>query len=734
MRFWTKSLMARLITGFLALSAIGVTLTAIISLVIVRNTLTQSIYDRLGAVATLKEDELNRWVDDQRNELASIAQNYDLSSSLPQLYLSDDQSAKYEVAHDHLADILRVEVEHNPSFQEMFLLSDVGGKILVSTSPDNEGQYRVSDAYYTKGRLDVYIQNVYTSPQTAKPAMTISAPVFDRSGKLLGVLAGHVNLERLDQIVLQRAGLGQTGETYLVDQFNNFVSAARFGEREFPRGVHTLGIDTALQRRNESGLYTNYAGVPVIGVFRWLDKYEMAFMAEISQKEAFAPARRLAVTILGAGFGVAMILALGVYFIARQIARPILAISASAVKVASGDLDVTAPVLTQDEIGTLARTFNAMAEQIKKLIINLEQRVADRTKELEIANKQNERRLAQFETIAQVARTIASIQELDVLLNRIAQVISEHFGFYHVGIFLLDDANQYAVLMAANSQGGKRMLAREHKLKVGQTGIVGYVTGMGKPRIALDTGTDAIFFNNPDLPDTHSEMALPLRVGEKIIGALDIQSIEPNAFKNEDTEVLSTLADQVSIAIQNASSFRETRKLLAEAQRTASGYITDAWKVLQPQGQATGYQKIGTSIQPLEKPLKGEHIQQAIEKDQTVISSTKVVVPIRLRGQVIGIMNLQVPEDHKWMPDEIDIAEAVAERLSFAIETAILLQTTQRRADIERVTADISSKLGSSTRFETILQTAAQELSRALGGSDVLVQIEPIAMKMSSSI
>jgi GAF domain-containing protein len=213
-----------------------------------------------------------------------------------------------------------------------------------------------------------------------------------------------------------------------------------------------------------------------------------------------------------------------------------------------------------------------------------------------------------------------------------------------------------------------------------------------------------------------------------------VQSVEANAFNQEDVEVLSTLADQVSIAIQNARFFRESQKLLVEAQSATSNYIVEAWKVLRPTFARIGYQKSGTLIKPLEKLLDGEHIRQAVESGETVAQSSNLTVPIRLHGQVIGVMNLQIPQNHTWNSDEVDIAEAVAERLSLAIETSTLLQASQHRADIERVTADIAGKLSSSSRFETILQTAAQELSRALGGSDVLVQLEPVSMKMQSDI
>src|SRR5258706_5887444 len=181
-----------------------------------------------------------------------------------------------------------------------------------------------------------------------------------------------------------------------------------------------------------------------------------------------------------------------------------------------------------------------MADDLQGLITGLEQRVEERTsdlatrsKELESANIRIQRRAAQFEALAQVTQTITAIRDLQQLLPRITTVISENFGFYHVGIFLLDEINQFAVLSAANSEGGTRMLERHHRLRVGEEGIVGYVAATGKPHIAMDVGEDAVYFNNPELPDTHSEMALPLISKTIIVGALNIQAIEIGAFTSE---------------------------------------------------------------------------------------------------------------------------------------------------------------------------------------------------------
>ncbi|HEU0293283.1 MAG TPA: GAF domain-containing protein [Anaerolineales bacterium] len=366
-------------------------------------------------------------------------------------------------------------------------------------------------------------------------------------------------------------------------------------------------------------------------------------------------------------------------------------------------------------------------QSLQELNQNLENRVANRTAELELANQRNEKRARQFEAIAQVARATASNQDLETLLPNLVDVISRQFSFYHAGIFLLDEIREFAELRAANSEGGRRMLARGHKLGVGQSGIVGFVSATGKPRIALDVGDDAAFFNNPDLPSTHSEMALPLRVADEIIGVLDVQSTTSNAFQEEDIDVLSTLADQVAIAIQNARSYDTTQQLLKEAQRASGSFVGDAWRILQAQ-EATpiGYRVAENKLTLLAKPLSSALINEAISGKKVAKENGQkatLAIPIRLHDEVIGVMDIQVPHAHEWETDEVDIAQAVAERLSLALESALLLKSTQRRADIERITADISGKIGATTQFDSILRTAAEELSRVLGGSEVLVQL-----------
>ena len=400
--------------------------------------------------------------------------------------------------------------------------------------------------------------------------------------------------------------------------------------------------------------------------------------------------------------------------------------------------------IIQALINRLTETINKLQEnekiqleenrELNELRQSLEERVNQRTAELDTANQFNLRRARQFEAISQVVKAISSIQDLDTLMPRITQVISEQFNTYHTGIFLLDKEREFAVLRASNSMGGQKMLERGHKLQVGQTGIVGFVTATGRARIALDVGIDAAYFDNPDLPDTRSEIALPLRYSGQVIGALDVQSLDANAFGQDDIEALTTLADQVAVTINNTLILEEARKSLNESQSAFGNFTRDSWKIMQPKSLGLGFQLKESVITPLDQPLTGKDIQEAVARDATVISDkdnggSNLTIPIRLRGKTIGIINLRTAQQ-KLTSDDADIAESVTERLSLAIETALLIQTTQHRADVERITSDISSRINSSTRFETILQTAAQELSRALGGSDVLVQIEPASIEL----
>ncbi|MEW6400456.1 MAG: GAF domain-containing protein [Chloroflexota bacterium] len=352
--------------------------------------------------------------------------------------------------------------------------------------------------------------------------------------------------------------------------------------------------------------------------------------------------------------------------------------------------------------------------ELQALQNDLEKRVSERTLELDEANKRSERRAGQLRAVTEVSSAIALTHNLEELLPEITIMVSRFFGFYHVGIFLNDANNLYAILSAANSEGGKRMLDRKHRLKIGEQGIVGYVTHTGEPRISLDVGADAIYFNNPDLPDTRSESAIPLKVGGNIVGALDVQSTEPNAFTPDDIEVLTILAEQVSMAIETARLFQQTQKSLQEAEAVYRQYLREAWTRLPQEQKLTGFRFSGAAAMPIAEPLD----QKAASANGDG-SKREVSVPVMLRGEKIGELVVQVPKETRIKSDQMDLIRAVAERVALSVENARLFEETSRRAERERMVTDITAKIRGTNKPEDMLRTAMEELQRALGATRV---------------
>jgi GAF domain-containing protein len=371
----------------------------------------------------------------------------------------------------------------------------------------------------------------------------------------------------------------------------------------------------------------------------------------------------------------------------------------------------------QDNLKKLYEDLRRQGLELEATRQSLEKRVEERTADLT-------RRATQLQTIASAARAIAEVQELSSLLSDISKLVSELFGYYHVGIFLLDETGEVAVLQAANSAGGKLMLARRHSLRLDNNSIVGYTALLKEPHIALDVGLDSVFFNNPDLPETRSELALPLRVGRRIIGVLDVQSREANAFVREDIGVLEILADQVAVAIENARLFTEARNALSEARITFEKYVRQEWSKFSDLARQSGFLYDGKQILPLTDALQRHRLAQtgSLSIDR---KSSGISMPIRLRGQTIGVLDVHPRNgSRQWTQDELAVVEAAADRAALALENARLVESAQRRAGRERAIGEISARVSAVSDRELILQTAVEELGRKIGNTEVRIEID----------
>ncbi len=377
----------------------------------------------------------------------------------------------------------------------------------------------------------------------------------------------------------------------------------------------------------------------------------------------------------------------------------------------------------QNALGAL-REAQAATEEARRLSDTLEARVQERTAELEKAGLDLSRRAEQLRIVTEVSRAVSQAQDVDQLLALVTRLISERFGHYHAGIFLVDEERQYAVFRASNSEGGQRMLQRGHKLALGATSIVGYVAATGRPRVANKVGEDVVWFNNPDLPQTESEMAVPVIFGERVIGVLDVQSTEPLAFTQEDVEVLSVLADQIAVAVENARLYATSRRLLNEMQLTYRRYLRAEWGRLTRQVRGMRYSPRG--VEPLTEPLERPEVQAAAQSGQPVVvkAESSLAIPLKVRGEVVGVLHIRSNDaSQRWQEDDVILAQAVAERAGLALENARLLQEAQRRAVRERTIGEIASRIGASVNLRNILQTAVEELARVMPGAEVTVQI-----------
>jgi GAF domain-containing protein len=365
-------------------------------------------------------------------------------------------------------------------------------------------------------------------------------------------------------------------------------------------------------------------------------------------------------------------------------------------------------------------------ERARRYAVELEEHRGRLGETVEERTRDLVRRAHYLEATSEVARDAASVLDLQALLGRVVTLVSEQFGLYHTGIFLLDERGEYAVLRAASSEGGQKMLARGHQLRVGEVGIVGYVAASGRPRIALDVGADAVYFDNPDLPETRSEMALPLRARGEIIGALDVQSAEPEAFSDEDVAVLQTLADQVAMAISNARLFQQAQESL-EAERRAYGELSrETWRELLRAQPALGFRRDRHGFSPA-GDLWRPQMKAALQTGEITPGDgdgRTLAIPIKVRGQVIGVIDAHKPsEAGEWTAEEVALMETLTDQLGVALESARLYQDTQRRAARERLTGEVTARMRETLDMETVLKTAVQEVQEALGLPEVIVRL-----------
>jgi GAF domain-containing protein/HAMP domain-containing protein len=754
--FGARSLRIKLVITFLLVSMSAALPVVAYLNYATRTTLVDRESSQLLSTAQQVANELDQFV-------ANTLQNTKVEAAFNdfKLYLSLDPRERQVgwslVLQNTMNDLSRRDERNIVSYA----LLDRDGNILIASAGQDVGE-NVADIAYFAEALNSGEPRVSPVLAELNPRnfyeyfLYFTAPVFDDGNNITGVLRVKYKAAILQEIVARyNSQAGLNSFAILLDEYNLRLAHGRDPQQQYrmlyraDTTISELQAAGRLPSGSQDTFFTNLQDFdqkmiasdqqPVFTTYiseeneraSSLSRVAVSKMKNLPWKVLFTQdeavilqpikeqGRVVGFLVLGIG-GLLALVSLGV---STLYTSPVNRLTEAAAKIAAGNLDARANFKSyQDEFGLLALTFNNMAAQIRQNVVTLETRVAERTRDLEL-------RAFQLQIAAETGNIVSTIRDLDKLLPEVAELLSDRFGFYHVGIFLLDEAGEYAVLQAANSQGGRQMLRRGHRLRVGETGIVGYVSATGQPRISLDVGDDAVFFNNPDLPDTRSEMALPLVARAKVIGVLDIQSEEENAFSESDVTVLQVVAEQVAVAIENARLFIELEGAV-EATRRAYGEVTArAWADYTAKQPVRGYLTRGTDvIIPLVEevsPTLSQAMSDLLRTGQIAqVDAHTLIVPIKFRDLILGAIRLQREERlHAWGEDEKVIVQNLADQLGAALENARLYRQTQRVASRDRMVREIGDRMRRAPDMDALIQTAIREMSRVLGTEHAFAQI-----------
>ncbi len=378
-------------------------------------------------------------------------------------------------------------------------------------------------------------------------------------------------------------------------------------------------------------------------------------------------------------------------------------------------LFVIVQVIVYFTVTDLEKSLFALRKNEKNLLVRneelleLQDNLQKHTSEIEKISKKSQKQAARLQTITEVSQAISLTQNIETLLPEIAKKISEGFNFYHIGIFSIDDDEKSAPLQATNSIAGKKMLAREYQIKIEKHNFIGRVIKDRQPQVAHDINENHADYEI-SLPETRTRIALPLKIGNDIIGALDIQCTRKNLFSESEIETFESLANQVAIAIENAHQAEITQAALEEARAVSRQYIHQAWTQLGTTQHQQGYRYADNTVRSL-----SENEEESLVESEYIIS-----IPVKVHKEIIGYIEItkDTPQE-KINTDEKELVQAIADRAALALENARLLEGTTRRAGREHLVSQITTKIRGTNDPQVMIETALNELKNALGASKV---------------
>lgn len=510
--------------------------------------------------------------------------------------------------------------------------------------------------------------------------------------------------------------LAQSDEdiTYLVTDTGLVITRDGLLQSDTAPIMQTTAVQRALDNRAGVERYTD-GGVEYFRYYTPITGSPLVFLTEapanaVANEISNGLVTRSFALVVGLLFLIAVLVVLGNQLIAPPLGRIMGAIQA----MSRGNFNAPLPdAARSDEIGELASSFADAREWVQTVVSDLETRIAARVRDVEATQD--------------ISRYAATQRDLQRLMDQVVNLILERFSnIYHAQIFLIDKEGQYAVLRASTGEPGRRLLERGHRLAVGSVSVIGQTTDQGQVVVARDTAASRVHKKNEFLPDTLAELAIPLRVGDRIIGALDVQSKQAETFSQDQINVLHTMADQISVAIENARLYQESLLRLEEIERNRRASTLQAWREYAlSQRSQTLNSEAGTAPT---NHTSSELREAAVRTGKTMIgqvterNTIPIAVPIRLRDQILGAVEWELPQDG-FDQNKVQLAQELTDRLAVSLENARLFHESQRATDRERLVNDIAARLTNQNDIDQILQMAVREVGQALRSPQVTIRL-----------
>lgn len=762
--FKSYTLRTRLIVAFLAISVLAVGLEAFFTNRLTSAALTDNAGNNLHSLANSQALNLGNLMARQLDVLESLALSRRFRDRLIQTNtsygLNPDQikaellklDQEWAAATSDDDFVVRIRLQNALStelqaFQQTFrdhvevFVTDQHGGLLVATTRTSDFYQADEDWWqnaYNNGLGATYISPPLYDESSDTLGVIIALPIYDDNDAVLGVLRSTYSLAPLQNLMNSAEMQAQNTHTDILFPDGQFLEAGNNEPQQIPAGIlaqlnaATGSNYTEFEFGGEPSLVSQAAvtaitGEPEIAALGW------RLIAHQNRDQALTPvqAQRQSTFLLAVLIaGVAVVAAL---LLAQLLTQPIVNLTNVAQRITSGDLAAKAQAESGDEIGTLAHAFNTMTGQLQNVIDTLEEQVLDRTRQLE--------------TVVTVSQRLSGILDLSDLMRQIVVLTKETFNYYHAHIYLLDDARRTLIMAEGYGEAGAEMKRRGHSITLSAPkSLVARAAREGRIITVENVRMDPDWLPNDLLPNTHSEMAVPIILGTEVVGVLDVQSEKIGGLTAEDESTLQALANQIATAIRNARLFSETQDALYQAQKLQRLYTEQAWERFAARQPVTHYEYRQPTQPSLDK-ISTPEAMAALQQGKTVslrlsnvdnggashkpdndhqkeIENT-LATPLKLGEKIIGVLGIRdANPKRQWTEEEIALIEAVSEQMSLAIENARLFEQSQRNAWRDRVVSESTARVWSTAEIEEVLQAAVVQLGDTLRASEVVIRLK----------